>query len=196
MKSLSGAQIFKGFLIAWFLINLLQASFTQLDPDEAYYWAYSQELAWGYFDHPSFIAFLIKVGTTIFGDITLGVRFFPVLLQTISCYLLWLIAGKPQERKAVLTFILLLAAMPMLQVFSFIATPDAPLLFFATCYLYFYQQFLKDHSWGNTLLLGACMAAMLHSKYHGVLWIFFILVSNWRLLLNPRFYVAAIFGFL
>ena len=178
MKSLNAAQTFKIFLLIWLLVNLLQASFTQLDPDEAYYWAYSQELAWGYFDHPSFIAILIKAGTSIFGDSTLGVRFFPVVLQTISCWLLWLIAGKPKQHSEVQLFILLLLGMPMLQVFGFIATPDAPLLFFATCYLYFYQQFLENNSWTNTLILGACMAAMLHSKYHGVLWIFFILLSN------------------
>ena len=39
------------FLTLWFLLNLIQAKYTGLHADEAYYWLFTQFLQWGYFDH-------------------------------------------------------------------------------------------------------------------------------------------------
>lgn len=189
----SGKSLFLFFLAIWFILNALQAAFTNLDPDEAYYWMYSKSLAWGYFDHPPAIATLIKLGYTLIPN-ELGVRIFTILAQIGSFYGIWILLGKPQERKQVWTLIALLVAMPMLHIYGFVATPDAPLLLFTVWFLVLYQRFIEKDSWANTLWLGACMAALLYSKYHGVLLILFVLLSNWRLLLNPKFYIASIFG--
>jgi hypothetical protein len=183
-----------GLPLLWLLLNLVQAAYTELDPDEAYYWMYAHELDWGYFDHPPAVALFIRLGTGLFvGE--LGVRLGTILLQLGSFYFIWQLAGKPRAQRELLTLAGLLAAMPMLQVYGFIATPDGPLLFFAALFFYLYQQYLSKASWGNTLLLGACMAALLYSKYHGVLLIFFVLLSNLRLLRQPSFYAASAFGF-
>src|SRR6185503_1452561 len=40
---------------------------TELIPQEAYYWNYSQHLDIGYLDHPPIVAWLIWLGTLIFG---------------------------------------------------------------------------------------------------------------------------------
>ncbi len=181
------------FLAAWFVLNVLQAAFTNLDPDEAYYWMYAKALDWGYFDHPPAIAVLIKMGYSLIQS-ELGVRLFVIFAQVASFYGIWVLVGKPQERSQVLTLIALLVAMPMLHVYGFVATPDAPLLLFSVWFLVLYNRFVKDESWANTLLLGACMTALLYSKYHGVLLIFFTLLSNVKLLLKPKFYIASIFG--
>ena len=37
------------FYSLWILITIIQAKFTGLWNDEAYYWEYSRDLAWGYF---------------------------------------------------------------------------------------------------------------------------------------------------
>ncbi|MFN7119026.1 MAG: ArnT family glycosyltransferase [Saprospiraceae bacterium] len=181
------------FLVVWFVLNVLQAAFTYLDPDEAYYWMYSKVLDWGYFDHPLAIPLLIKMG---YGLITneLGVRLFVILAQLASFYGIWVLVGKPQEKSQVLTLIALIVAMPMLHVYGFVATPDAPLLLFTVWFLVLYNRFIKNDNWLNTLLLGASMAALLYSKYHGVLLILFILFSNLKLLFNPKFYIASVFG--
>ena len=50
------------FILGWVLVNLLQATFTGLYPDEAYYWVYSRHLQWGYFDHPPMVALMVKFG--------------------------------------------------------------------------------------------------------------------------------------
>ena len=67
------------FALAWFLINLVQSYFTEILEDEAYYWVYSNFMAWGYFDHPPMIALLIKLGSALIPG-ELGVRLFPSLL--------------------------------------------------------------------------------------------------------------------
>lgn len=192
-RHLSGKGLFLVFLIIWLSLNVLQAAFTQLDPDETYYWMYARQLDWGYFDHPPGVAFLIKLGSSLFPN-ELGVRLGVILLQIGSFYGFWLLLGKPKEYAQVLTLIILLAAMPMLQIFGFVATPDAPLLFCGVWFFYFYQKFLEKESWANSVLLGICMAALLYSKYHGILLVFFTLFSNLSLLLRPKFYIAAVFG--
>src|SRR5664280_2844266 len=56
------------------IIHLLLAQQTELIPEEAYYWAYSQHPALSYFDHPPMVAWIIWLGTAVFGNTELGVR--------------------------------------------------------------------------------------------------------------------------
>ena len=86
------------FLAVWGIVNLLQARFTPLDNDEAYYWMYSKYLAWGYFDHPPMIALMIKIGYLFFHN-ELGVRLLTVFSQLITLYLIWLITDKEIREK-------------------------------------------------------------------------------------------------
>lgn len=191
----SGKRWLAALLLAWAAVNLFQAALTELDPDEAYYWMYSRQLDWGYFDHPPAAALLIRAGTLLFSG-ELGVRLLFVLLQPLSFYFIWLLAGKPVQKWAVITLLGLLAAMPIVEAYVFVATPDGPLLFFTALFLWLYRQFLEQPGWKHTVLLGACMAALLYSKYHGVLLIFFVLLSNLSLLRRPAFYLASALGFL
>lgn len=194
-KQKSGIRWLVGLVAALAIVNLFQAALTELDPDEAYYRMYSLQLDWGYFDHPPAVALLIRAGTLLLSG-ELGVRLAFVLLQPFSFYFIWLLAGKPTEKWEALTFAGLLAAVPMLEVYGFIATPDGPLLFFSALFLWLYHRFLEEGGGRYTVMLGVCMAALLYSKYHGVLLIFFVLLSNLSLLRKPSFYVASFLGFL
>ncbi|MBX2877521.1 MAG: glycosyltransferase family 39 protein [Saprospiraceae bacterium] len=185
---------FFGFGIGiWLLLNIIQAAFLPLDPDEAYYWMYAQQLDWGYFDHPPMVALLIKLGSSCLGG-PLGVRLGSILIFAATLYGLWVLVGKPTERKPLLEFLLLASAMPILQLYGFVATPDSPLLLFTVLFFLTYKSFLEKDSWANTIALGLIMALLLYSKYHGVLIIFFTVLSNLRLLTNPKFYLAGILG--
>ncbi len=177
----------------WGLLCLIQAAFIELDPDEAYYWVYTRQLDWGYFDHPPGVALVIALGYSWLPN-ELGVRLGTILSHLLTIYIFWLWVGKPTQKRHIHYLFAMLLAMPLLQIYGLIATPDGPLLLFTALFFYWYEQFLKRDSWGMTFLLGACMAALLYSKYHGVLLIFFVLLSNLSLLRNPKFYVASIFG--
>ena len=49
-------QLLKYRFLLWFIVAILQAAFTDIFHDEAYYWLWSKHLALGYFDHPPMIA--------------------------------------------------------------------------------------------------------------------------------------------
>lgn len=175
------------------MINWVQAAALGPDPDEAYYWFYAQHLDWGYFDHPPMIALLIFLGKSLFAG-TLGLRFFIPVLSAGCLLLLWDLLDRPASWRGLLLLIALFTAMPLLQVYAFVATPDAPLLFFSVLFLWVYRRFITKPTYGLALFWGLVMAALLYSKYHGILLIFFTLFSNWRLLRDPRFYLAGFFG--
>ena len=61
-------------IFIWFVLNLLQSIFTEIQEDEAYYALYGEHLAWGYFDHPPMVGLLTFLSSIFFLG-TLGVFF-------------------------------------------------------------------------------------------------------------------------
>lgn len=179
------------FYASWFLLGLLQSIFTELQDDEAYYWVFSKYLDWGYFDHPPMIALLIKIGT-FFLPREIGVRIIPLLLSTATVF----ITEKLTRRKNPFLFYAIALSLAVLQISGFIAAPDVPLMFFTALFFLVYRRYLQTPSWTNTLVLGLVAAALLYSKYHGVLILFFVLLSNPRLLRDVKIYAAGLFALL
>ncbi len=172
--------IFLGILL---LLNLLQAHFTPLLYDETYYWYYSQNLDWGYFDHPPMVALLAKIsGFLLPGE--LGVRFMGCLLGIGTIVLLWSMVGQREKERYTALFFLLVFSMPLFNAYGFFTLPDTPLLFFTALFLWLYKKFLSKNTVGTAFLLGLCMAALLYSKYHAVLVIIFVVLSNPGLVFN------------
>ena len=128
-------------LFAILIINILQAVFTPLLNDEAYYWVYSQNMDWGYLDHPPLIAFLIKLSCQVLpGEI--GVRLFCAILGSFTFfYLFKIIITESNTEINIKLIILLLGGSIFLNLYSFIAIPDTPLLFFGVMFFWFYQKF-------------------------------------------------------
>ncbi|MGL4412294.1 MAG: ArnT family glycosyltransferase [Bacteroidales bacterium] len=178
-------------LIIQCIINIWQAGHTQLHFDEAYYWAFSRILDLGYFDHPPMIAFLIRLGSYI-NESELGVRFFVTILQPISFWLLWTIIRRDHYgSQQAITYFLLTLSLPLLQMVGFIATPDAPLLFFTTIFLVTLKRFLSNNSLLWTFAVGVSMALLAYTKYHGALIVIFALIANPSLLKRPQSWLAA-----
>jgi hypothetical protein len=188
---------FTFFLALWGMINLLQAGLTPLNNDEAYYWMYSKQLAWGFFDHPPMIALMIRIGYSIFHS-ELGVRLIVVLSQLLTLFVIWLITNKGMRLKKenILLFFMFVVILPVFTLYGFIATPDAPLILFAAIFLLTYKHFLDDDSWRNTIFLGVAIAALMYSKYHGGLLLVLVILSNLKLLKNLKFYAAAVLSLL
>ena len=180
------------FLIAWGILNFLQAFLTPLNNDEAYYWMYSKDLAWGFFDHPPMIALMIRAGYSFFHN-ELGVRLMVVLSQLAALLTIWSLTDKEHNKKNgnILLFVMLIAILPVFNIYGFMATPDSPLLLFSAVFLLAYKRILDDENWQNTIFLGFSMAALMYSKYHGGLLIILVILSNRRLLKSPKFYMAS-----
>ncbi len=172
----------------WLLLGIFQAGLTELQDDEAYYWVFSKYLSMGYFDHPPMTALLVKMGYAIFPN-ELGVRLFPLILNVLSL----LIIEKLTERKNPFLFYGIALSLAILQISGFNAVPDIPLIFFTALFFLFYKKFTADQSWRNTLLLGLSIAVLFYTKYHAVLIVLFTLLSNLRLLIKYKTWIA---GFL
>jgi len=156
------------------ICNFLQAFFTPILEDEAYYWVWSQNLSIGYFDHPPMVAWWISLGYSLFQN-ELGVRLLTVLMSGLGIYFLWKTL-EPKTQRQFNLFTILTLSVVVFQVFGFITTPDAPLLFFTILYIYLLQRFTQKTTIGSALWLGFAMAGLLYSKYHGVLVVAFTLI--------------------
>ncbi len=179
------------FYFTWFTVNMLQAGQTELIDDEAYYWVYSRFPAWGYFDHPPMIAILIKAGFGFFHH-ELGVRLFIVMMNTATIFII----QELTEKKDDLLFYAVAGTVAVAQIGGIIAAPDIPLLFFVALFFWLYKRFLYQMNLLNSILVGAAMALMLYSKYHGVLIIFATILSNPSLLRKYQAYIAVLVALL
>ena len=59
-----------------------------------------------------------------------------------------------------------------------------------------YKKYLQNASWLNVVLLGFVAACLLYSKYHAVLILFFVLISNLKLLRDVKIYIAGLIALL
>ncbi len=193
-------------IFIWFVINLLQGIFTEIQEDEAYYALYGEHLAWGYFDHPPMVGLMTFLSSILFSG-ALGVRFFTIIASCLSLFVIWLIAiSRPFDSstgsgtsglrdlnpKSILLFFIIAFSIVMFNIYGFVTTPDAGLILFSAFFLLFYQRYLTDKSWKNALLMGMMMALMVYSKYHAFLLLGLIVLSNLKLLKDGKFWVACL----
>lgn len=190
MKS-KQSRIFYSFAVLLLLINLVQAYFTDLIFDESYYWYYSRELAWGYFDHPPMVAFLIKIGSLL-NKGELGVRLMSCIFSIGTIFFMWKCIEHPKKHEFIPHFFVLIFSATLMNAYGFFMLPDTPLIFFLALFLWLYKNFIKNPTYLWSLTLGLSMASLMYSKYHAVLIILFVLFSNLKLLRNKYAWFAVI----
>lgn len=175
-------------LSGWAILNLLQAYFTNLHPDETYYWLYSKQLSWGYFDHPPMTAFLVFLGDSIMHN-QLGVRLFMIVLSTLT---MAMIMNELNEKKDNYFLVLFLLSFPLMHthIGGFLALPDTPLVFFTLLFFLIYKKFVLNPNLKLSILLAFAAAAMIYSKYHAFLILGLVVLSNFELLKNKYFWIS------
>ncbi len=186
--TVSSKKVIGWFLVIWTLLNIVQASTLELHADEAYYWLYSRFLDWGYFDHPPMVALFIKVGDLLMHN-ELGLRLINIIASTASIYILWRVAKSMGASAR--WFALVAGGMFTLHIYGFITTPDGPLLLFTALFFLVYKRYLTENKLWQVLALGAIIAGLLYSKYHGILLVFFTLVANPQVLKRGSFWLIA-----
>lgn len=179
------------FYFIWFCLLVIQASFTDLLDDEAYYWVYSQHLSLGYFDHPPMIALMIKAGYSIFQN-ELGVRLFSI----IACMLSIFIIEKTLIKSNFLLFTAIVSSIFIAQLGGFIAAPDSPYILFTSLFVFQFRKFLSNPNVIQSIILGIIAAGVLYSKYHGAMIFLFLGITHLRLLKKPHIYIALMIGVL
>ena len=179
------------YLLFWLVLNLIQSAFTELFHDEALYWFCSQNLSWGFWDHPPAAPFFIFLGYSLF-SFELGVRLFIVAASGFTIWGIWRLV-EPKDNRL---FFALAFSVFLVHIGGFMAAPDIPLLLFSVWFLVVLKEYLTRDSWGLAAVLGVLVACMAYSKYHGAIFLFFALLPNLKLLRRPSFWLIPILALL
>jgi 4-amino-4-deoxy-L-arabinose transferase-like glycosyltransferase len=184
-----------GNIVGWLSVGI--------HPDEAYYWVWSEHLQGGYFDHPSGVAWIIRLFTSVFGDHAWSIRLPAVLAWLAISFSVYLIGRDafPSGKIAGWMSVLVAGSLPLYQIGFHVITPDAPyLLFTSLAYLVLYLALTRDSRWW--LAVGVFGGLALVSKYIAVLFpagIFLALLFSApgrRILVSPWPWLAAVVAFL
>jgi 4-amino-4-deoxy-L-arabinose transferase-like glycosyltransferase len=117
-------------LVALTLFRLWYLNHLELVGDEAYYWLWSRHPDICYLDKGPVIAWFITLGTMLFGQTALGVRFFAVILSAGTGAALFLLARKLFSDRVGFTAVALAAVTPLYAVGSILMTIDTVYIFF------------------------------------------------------------------
>ena len=161
-------------VIAAGVARLAIAAFAPLFPDETYYWDWSRHLATGYFDHPPLVAWLIRLGTLVFGFTPLGVRFGAVLAGTLGSVIIAMTARRLAGDRAALLAAVVFAVMPLSAAGLVLATPDAALMAAAAAVVYLVLRAVEQPAGTRSSLLwwcaaGAAQGVAFWAKYTAIL---------------------------
>lgn len=138
----------------------------ELSEDEAYQWLWSKHLALSYYSKPPMIALAQFVGTTIWGDREIGVRFLsPVISAVLSLILLRFMRREVGAAAAFWT-VLICSAAPLLAVGSTLMTVDPLLvLFWTAAMIVGWRAVQPDGTTRQWLAVGLLMGLGFLSKY-------------------------------
>jgi Dolichyl-phosphate-mannose-protein mannosyltransferase len=118
------------FLLVLTALRLALLGATQLSPDEAYYWMWSQRPAFSYFSKGPGVAFAIRSSTLIFGENEFGVRFWSPLLAAGTSLLLYYFAQRLFSAMAGFWTVIALNVTPIFNLGSLVLTIDPLSIFF------------------------------------------------------------------
>lgn len=172
-------------LIFLFLIQVIVASNFELAHDEAYYWLFSRNLDWGYFDHPPMMAVVIRLFSFL-PHSEIAVRLGFIILQFLTLFLTFKLTHVKRWPMVTILFF----SFPLASFSGILALPDMPLLFFSALYFWGLKEFINKKNLSSSVILGLIIPALLYSKYHGILLIFFTLLAIPKLLKEPKFYLV------
>lgn len=163
----------QGLLLLTLLLlvaKLLLASALPLFGDEAFYWQCAQRPALAYADHPPATALLVRLGTAVVGDTTLGVRL-PFLLLGALFPLVVFHLARPLvgPKDAYLAACASLLVPGLGGQMGSVAVPDVPLLFLTALYLLALERATRTEELRGWVLAGLLGALGLTTHYRFVL---------------------------
>lgn len=174
VENLGGSRVAHWFaallaaVLAILMLRLvaLQFNATDLFFDEAQYWFWGTELAFGYYSKPPLIGWIIAGTTGFCGTDPFCVRLASPLLHTVTALALFFAANALYGPRVGFWSGLVYATLPAVSLSSGIISTDVPLL---TCYavaLFAFVMLLQRRElWWPALLLGIALGVGLNSKY-------------------------------
>jgi 4-amino-4-deoxy-L-arabinose transferase-like glycosyltransferase len=181
------------------LLRLLSLWFnnTGLFFDEAQYWLWAGEPAFGYYSKPPVIAWIIAAFTAVCGDSEFCIRIASPILHTGTAYIIYLLATHLFDARTGFWSALFYATLPAVSLSSTLISTDVPLLFFWSVALYAFVRLEAEDKLKWSIMLGLALGAGLMSKYAMLYFLPCLLVyslfTNNRphILFRRRFWLAA-----
>jgi 4-amino-4-deoxy-L-arabinose transferase-like glycosyltransferase len=166
-------------------IRVIFASRIDLRTDEAYYWTWSKESVLSFLDHPPMIAWFIRVGTAIFGDSNLGVRFAGILAMLVTQLLLADIVRRvTHDIRAIVIAVLMPEAALYYGLLMAKVAPDVALIPFSVAMIWALVRLCESDDPRWWLAAGVFAGLSLLSKFTVLLLLpavaAFMLVPDWR----------------
>ncbi len=163
----------KRAIVAAFLVltaaKVLVAARLDLFGDEAFYWQCGQRPAIAYADHPPVTAMLVRLGTEIAGDSTLGVRLVFLLLGALFPLAVYALARPLAGRRDAWLAAGAALCVPAFAQLGVLAVPDAVLLPLTAVFILAFERATAPRRTGWWLLAGLAGAAGLATHYRFVL---------------------------
>ena len=133
--------------------------------DEAQYWSWSRDLAWGYYSKPPLLAWVIALAEHACGSDEWCIRAPSPIFHGATSLVAYAIGRFLYDGRTGFWAALLTALGTGVVFSSRIVSTDVPLLFFFALALLAYFRLLAVPSWRWTILLGASIGLGLLSKY-------------------------------
>jgi 4-amino-4-deoxy-L-arabinose transferase-like glycosyltransferase len=192
---LTAAQAAISVIAASTLFRLFYCTWLPMLPDETYYFQWSRHLDASYFSKGPAVAYTIWLGTKIFGDTHLGVRFFAVMLSAGTAWQIFLLARRWYGETAALVSVLLVGVVPLYAVGAVLMTIDPLSAFFWVWAANFFSRAFADNRMIDWLGTGFAVGSGFLAKYLNALELlaflaFLVLVpARRKLLLRPGFWL-------
>jgi 4-amino-4-deoxy-L-arabinose transferase-like glycosyltransferase len=148
-----------------FRLATLAFSQTELFFDEAQYWFWSRELAFGYYSKPPLIAWIIRGATELCGQGETCIRAPSTLIHAATAMLVFATAKQLYDARTGFWSGLVYATLPGVSLSSSLISTDAPLLFFVALSLLAVVKLQASRSWRWGMMLGIGIGFGLLSKY-------------------------------
>ena len=194
---------FKTFLLITIIIQLYRLFVllnTQIDlyVDEAYYWGWSKDLAFGYYSKPPVIAWTIALFTSFCGDSELCIKLPALVIYPITAIFIYLTAKELFDQRTAFWSGIVFITLPAVSMSSLIISTDVVLLLFWSMSLYFFTRAVKTDRAVYWALAAVSAGLGLLSKYTMIIFIvsvfLFLLVERTyrKHLKNPKLYLTMI----
>lgn len=167
------AKLLVGLLLGGLLARSAIAFWLPPGFDEAYYYLYTQNLDWSYFDHPLMVAWTTGFGVWLTGHVSqFTIRIGPLLLYSGSLIFLYLTSKQLFSAKAGVLTVAIASLIPIFVVaFGVLTLPDSPLIFFWSATLFVAaEEFFRLPTYRPSYrlaLIGLLVGLACLSKYHG-----------------------------
>jgi 4-amino-4-deoxy-L-arabinose transferase-like glycosyltransferase len=192
-------------------IRILSLYFVELPlwVDEAQYWGWSKQLAFGYYSKPPFIAWLIALSSNLFNDSEFAIRFFAPICHLIVSICVYFISRNFYDNKTSLLSALIYISLPAVSISSNFISADAPLILFWALSLLLFIKLIavlgnlsqSKNNFRIYFLYALCLGFGLLSKYTMAVFVFisfYCIIKNFgfKKIFNKYFFITNLFAFI